>query len=411
MENKEIKSQKKYLKDDVISVIYILIIIAILVTICIMIISVVSNTNKQNNIEESYYSSSTLNYINEPIIQNTQTNKENTIIQENNNIQIKEEVILPKGLKITSDIKSWNEKVTAITDGKNIIPLPEGYKVSQKDNESNIKDGLVIKDKIGNEFVWIPVLEKLSLTYEYASYSEPTELSSNDIYNKNNFILDSQESLDYYYGKEYYNYSTDFAYKTHYTEMLESVNKYGGFYVGRYETTIDENGNIGSKPKTSILSMNTILKEGNNTDTNDKYYYRWWGLYDSQRNNNITGNGEYIQTNMIWGQQWHLMLKHLENMKCNYSDEKVRNNSTEKRIQKTTESLYFYNKGIENDKIYNIYDLRRNAYEATGFTNTNVYRMFFGGAYEFSYPASHLGGFYATQTYGNIGSRLTLYIK
>ena len=80
MENKEIKSQKKYLKDDVISVIYILIIIAILVTICIMIISVVSNTNKQNNIEESYYSSSTLNYINEPIIQNTQTNKENTII-------------------------------------------------------------------------------------------------------------------------------------------------------------------------------------------------------------------------------------------------------------------------------------------------------------------------------------------
>lgn len=34
-----------------------------------------------------------------------------------------------------------------------------------------------------------------------------------------------------------------FAYKAHYAEMVESVNKYNGFFVGRYEVTIDENNN------------------------------------------------------------------------------------------------------------------------------------------------------------------------
>lgn len=397
-------------KNNGMALIYLVgIIVAILIVATIIMITIVKDSNKQEFREIKY--ANILEYKNEALIENVQTNKENIITQENNNIQIREEILLPKGLEITSNIKSWSNNVTSITDGKNIIPLPKGYEVSQKANESNIKDGLVIKDKIGNEFVWIPVTEKLSLTYKYGSYSEPTELTSNNVYDKNNLVLDSQESLDYYYGKGYYNYSTDFAYKTHYIEMLESVNKYGGFYVGRYETTIDESGNIGSKPNTSILLMNTILKEGNNANTNEKYYYRWWGVYDSQRNNNVTGNGDYVQTNMIWGQQWNLMLKYMENIKCDYSDEQVKNISTEKKIQKTTESLYVYNKGKVHDEIYNIYDLRRNAYEATGFTNTIVYRMFFGGAYEFSYPASHLGGFYATETPNNIGSRMTLYIK
>lgn len=414
MKEKDLRVTKDkivYLRNRGIALIYLITIIALILTaVSVTVVMLVNKSNKQS-IEKNEYGY-ILEFSNESITENIQTSKVNMIIQaENEENQIGEELLLPKGLKITDRIKNWSDKVIAITDGKNIIPIPKEYEVSQKENESNIKDGIVIKDKIGNEFVWIPVSEKLSLTYEYASYSEPTELTSNDIYDDNNLILDSQESLDYYYGKGYYNYSTDFAYKTHYKEMVESVNKYGGFYVGRHETTIDEKGNIGSKPNTSILSMNTILKEGNNANTTDKYYYRWWGLYNSQRDNNITGNGEYIQTNMIWGQQCNLMLKYIGNMKCDYSDEQVKNIATEKKIQKTTEALYLYNKGKVNDKIYNIYDLRRNAYEATGFTNTNVYRMFFGGAYEFSYPASHLGGFYATRTYDSVGSRLTLYIK
>ncbi len=34
--------------------------------------------------------------------------------------------------------------------------IPEGFKVSTKSSEQYIKDGLVIQDNDGNEFVWVP---------------------------------------------------------------------------------------------------------------------------------------------------------------------------------------------------------------------------------------------------------------
>ncbi len=250
-----------------------------------------------------------------------------------------------------------------INQVETIAVLPNEYKVLTQEGDNTISGGLVITDGT-NEFVWIPVTEDFSSSYNYSSsYSEPVELLGN--HSTTGYAWDSQDELNYYYGEGYYTYPTTdeekananntFAYKAHYQEMVESVNKYDGFYIGRYETTIDEEGNIGSKEGTTVLTANKTLKEGTNSTSGESYYYRWWGLYASQRNSKVIGNGNYIQTNMVWGQQWDAMLEFLGDDQANSTI-----TGTQSVVLKSGEAIY--DNGLK-DEMNNIYDLRRNVYE------------------------------------------------
>ena len=88
--------------------------------------------------------------------------------------------------------------------------IPAGFAVSQVEGENEIDEGLVIIDAEGNEFVWIPCNET-----EYA----PADSS----WTKNDTYLE-REWNDVQ--------STNIG--------LESVKKYKGFYVARYEAGIPE---------------------------------------------------------------------------------------------------------------------------------------------------------------------------
>ncbi len=278
---------------------------------------------------------------------------------------------LPEGWTETTKPEGWSDKVTAITDGKNTIPLPEGYEISEEKEEQTVSEGLVITDG-ANEFVWIPVTGDFSNSYNYSSsYSEPTTV-----------LDDTQENLTKYYGTKedgitnYYTLGTDFDYNTHYSEMVTSVNKYDGFYIGRYETTIDENRNVGSKENTTVLTADKTLKEGTNEGedlSGEAYYYRWWGLYYSQRNNSVKGNGEYVQTNMVWGQQWDAMIKFFGNK--DFSGVPVKTLATSSSVVYSGQAKYIYENETISDEICNIYDLRKNAYEWTAESERSNYRV------------------------------------
>ncbi len=326
--------------------------------------------------------------------------------------------------QLTGDLKTaaQEEKINAVleeeittADGttKLTAVVPTGYEVSTEDGEDSISGGLVITDGT-NEFVWIPVTSDFSNSYNYSSeYSEPIELSRT--HSTTGYAYDTQEELNYYYGQKedgtnYYNFDTNFNYSSHYEEMLQSVNKYDGFYIGRYETTIDENGNIGSKENTTVLSANQILREGTNTTSNEAYYYRWWGLYDSQRNSNVAGNGNYVQANMVWGQQWDAMLTFI-------GEEQASSKITgsQSGVLKSGEATYDNNL---KDKMNNICDLRRNVYEWTAEAYSDIYRVYRGGVYHYNISASQRNymeyPFFASPEGsfdGTYGSRLTLYIK
>ena len=106
-----------------------------------------------------------------------------------------------------------------------------------------------------------------------------------------------------------------------YSEMIESIAKYKGFYIGRYElSTKTENGvTVGIEQKNKVSQ----------TEKN------WYELYKYSKN--IAGS-QNMQTRMIWGCQWDVTCKwlaeHNYNINIssawgNYSDYNTANNYVE----------------------------------------------------------------------------------
>ena len=334
-------------------------------------------------------------------------------------------------------------KTAIYTDTNNdTATIPKGYAIVE-DCET-INQGLVISDEfdsngnsIGNEFVWIPVPEKnmtvatLSSPYVGATNcSEPKEFTSTDSNTSSAtggpYAYDSQEELNWYYGTKedgttpYFTYSTDFQYEAHYREMAESVNKYGGFYIGRYETTIDSNNNIGSKYNKTVLTSDKTIKTGTNPNNSQKYYYRWWGLYYASRHSNVAENGNIVQTNMIWGQEWDKMISYFDKPENNINYAAIDITNTYDKQQNTVvpsgTARYTPKEGVTNveemnDKIFNIYDLRMNAYDWTAEANYTSIRVRRGGLHSSSTSASYRSDNSPGVSSSGRCTRLTLYIR
>ena len=103
------------------------------------------------------------------------------------------------------------------SDGNVIIP--EGFKIADVP-ASKVQNGVVIEDKDGNQFVWVPVAtiaDYKRTAYSYNVATEETDTATNSI--KINY---GSSNSDYF------------------TEALPedekiSVERYKGFYIGRYE--------------------------------------------------------------------------------------------------------------------------------------------------------------------------------
>ena len=284
-------------------------------------------------------------------------------------------------------------KIKAVLkEGEYIAPIPTGFEVSTVSGENTISGGLVIKEG-ANEYVFIPCTEE-NYTEEDLGPLTGTDGSSK----KEN---DSQELLNYYYGENYYSYANDFTYAQDKTDIETSINKYKGFYVGRYETTIN-NGTIGSQKGATVLTANKTLKEGTNPKNSEPYYYRWYGLYKAQKD--LYGNNSNVFSSMITSKEWNTIMTF-----TGYGDAK-RATSTYTTEPDLSGSAY---KGTTDtyDLTKNIYDLAGNVWEWTlkaDFANCRVIR---GGSYGGS-SASHTSSGdpdFSVTSYG--GSRLALYIR
>ncbi len=105
------------------------------------------------------------------------------------------------------------ENTTYIDKNGKEVPIPAGFAPTQIDGEDSVNDGLVIIDADGNEFVWIPA-DGVKL-----KYAQNKNLGSD---------IDSYTKYDDWTDEEELN------------ERIASVNLYEGFYVGRYETGVEE---------------------------------------------------------------------------------------------------------------------------------------------------------------------------
>ena len=174
------------------------------------------------------------------------------------------------------------------------------------------------------------------------------------------------------------------AFVAEYKEMIESIRKYGGFYIGRYE--LSEAGVQNNQP--------TL------TNTN------WYNLYAKCKSLNAS---DKVETRMIWGCQWDVTMNWLISSGAKTSDEVNKDSSSwgnyyltsVKADNGTTEIKASEKKAVLNTGITtftmanNIYDLAGNCEEWTQEAHRTYYfRAYRGGHYSVngSYiPASYRG--------------------
>lgn len=263
-------------------------------------------------------------------------------------------------------------------DGKKAV-IPKGFSISLRKEENKIIDGLVVKDQKGNEFVWVPV------TWIKSGYNRTAFSDDNWAYSQEQGNLD-EETNSYIIGRKS---NMDYAFVEAISEEeKQSVEKYGGYYIGRYEAGIERN------------EARTADDMGNTTDEivikKDKNVYNYISCEEAKTKSESFYNKETdgVISKLCSSYAWDTAL--------NFIDLKEENKGW---ITSGTGGNYKQEVGgtgkLEKTgyhSINNIYDMAGNVYEWT----TEDY---YGNAT----VASNRGGYYASELVnGNLASPAAL---
>lgn len=274
-----------------------------------------------------------------------------------------------------------NREYTDQEGNKAIIPV--GFMISEIEEEQTINTGLVIKDEENNEFVWIPVEDvndmcDISNETEYTVYEdsvegkvttklcsksgiisevervkpgtgsgncEPSLMPYDDILSENYSKIKKIDGESISSAKELAQLFVD-----EYNEMIKSVKKYKGFYIGRYE--LSELG----------------VKKNQDTLTNKD----WYDLYSKCSSIKVNNN---VKTQMIWGCQWDTTMNWLVNSGAKTSDEVFIDSTSWGNYPESIGDAAVVQNGVnqygikqktgysEYWKVNNIYDLAGNCFE------------------------------------------------
>ena len=297
--------------------------------------------------------------------------------------------------KQLEEIGDWIDEMEKGIEKVDGVPIPDGYYyvggtkakglvISDEEADAGkyktVTDGNIPQTKlIGKQWVWVPVETPSSLyttvaegktlsgstgvkTTKYTNseiISEITRVKPGDTssYREPDILTDS--------GLEDTNYATaGFSSLANmaetmvreYEEMIASLEKYKGFYIGRYE-----------------LTANGEKTGATQTDVN------WYTLYANCKK--WAKEGSKVKTRMIWGLQWDATCNWLANSDPRYS---ITDSSTWGNYSNNTADGHGspQNTGSsESWKANNIYDFAGNCWEFTqeaDFTDDRAYR---GGGY------------------------------
>ena len=182
-----------------------------------------------------------------------------------------------------------------------------------------------------------------------------------------------------------------------YKAMIESVKKYKGFYVARYEAGLETGTNKIVFKNASLSANKCTTTSAHNSKTQS-----WYGLYEKIKT--FTTSSDKVVSSMIWGSQYDAMMNWMAKTgnTVRTTDDTKRNTTT---ITGKTEE------GKKPDIINNIYDLYGCHSEWTlEAWNTSV-RAFRGGNYNTIGSPAIRNILYPNQNYNEYSSRATLYIE
>lgn len=275
---------------------------------------------------------------------------------------------IPLGVNV---IASQNTTFNGLNASYSNPIIPKDFKAVNIDAVWGVdyNKGLVIEDASGNQFVWIPV-DNVNIAYA-KNFTYPKCYSATSTN-----TLDDTLPLGV-------------------TSELDQINKYGGFYISRFEA---------GKENTSTL----VSKAGSNVW--NKIIYS-----DAKSKAESMYTSSNLKSGLVTGTQWDTMMNFFSYNGINVNDSRTwgnYNNSLAPANLSTYGSLMTCGNN-ENWKVCNIYDLAGNAFEWTNECY-GVYRIFRGGSYNSSgssKPVSYrdygVGPGYA---YDEVSFRVVLYV-
>ncbi len=331
--------------------------------------------------------------------------------------------------KQLNEVSDWiDTKVGDTTGGGSVtkidgVPIPEGYyyvggtkakglvisdNVADKELDKGKEN--VRRDLAGNQWVWVPVETPSSLYTTVAAGQalagstgvKTTKYTNSEIisgitrvkpedtsdYREPDIVPDSTNADNDERAKTAGFSSLANMAETmvsDYEEMIASLEKYKGFYIGRYELTA--NGEKTGATQTSV---------------------DWYTLY---KNCTTLAVGSKVKTRMIWGLQWDTTCNWLASSGYSITDSSAwgnyQNNTAEGAGSKQNTGF------SESWKANNIYDFAGNCYELTQEAVDTCNRGGRGGSCNNEgndLPASYLSPNGTTYTGSRICSRPTLYL-
>ena len=281
------------------------------------------------------------------------------------------------------DVYEYMQTNTKVTYSDGEVWVPEGFKVAD-DSASTVQGGIVIEDKDGNQFVWVPVAT----------------------------IAD--------YKRTWYTGAGSFS---SYSEALPedektSVERYKGFYIGRYEA-----GDKESTVAKTLRSSNDVTKTVTIKANQAPYNYVTRTQAVSLAEGFKTQQGYKAKTKLVSSYAWDTTIAFLQKVNSDYgriSEEGNYNDTTFSytditgaRQTKAKNSNVLVPTG-QTTPVCNIYDMGGNVFEWTteSYSNTNNPYAIRGGVCS-SYCAGNPAGdriFYSDRANAIYGFRLTLFM-
>ena len=285
------------------------------------------------------------------------------------------------------------------------VPIPEGYIVSENSDENIVNKGLVISDSRGNEYVWISCTVDSSsnkLQYKRTEWGVEKDGTDNSRAIKDELTL---KDIDVTYSKT----DTDNGINEEISKEIvaqinaekESIKKYGGYYIGRYE--------VGKDNKTAVIKA----------EQEPYVNIKWSKAYELAKG---IGGGEGATTYLCSSYSWDTAINFIQNttgknyatsiigFNGNWKSQEVKDSSG--KVIKPVNTAQRLNTGLTT-ALCNIYDMGGNVGEFTtelnpGMSEAVVLR---GGLYDYNYPAGYRWDYGSGFASSLCGFRATLFLK
>ena len=283
-------------------------------------------------------------------------------------------------------LSPYMKKNTEVTYTDGTVWIPEGFKIAD-DSASTVQGGVVIEDKDGNQFVWVPVAT-------IADYKRTW-------YTGNSSFSDYSEALP--------------------EDEKTSVEKYKGFYIGRYEAG-DKDSTEASTPALRTSSSSTSDKISIKANQ-APYNYVTRTQAKSLAEGFATKQGYKAKTKLVSSYAWDTTIAFLKKVNSDYGNSSEEGNYYDTTFSYTDITGATKTKASDSEvlvptgqttPVCNIYDMGGNVWEWTteSYSLTTYPYAGRGGCYRnsfASYPAGHRD-YFSDSAYVSYGFRLTLFM-